>query len=867
MSSSLSHAVPLPLWIRLLVAAAAVKVLAGAAASLAITVPADEIPGPVYLVMLGVFAAVGACLLVMGRADRRAVSLGVFFLLVATSFAVTPLSWYTQAGGIFAGVARFVAGVNLEAFQPWFLWMFARDFPRTRRVEPRSRIYRMMVAAALAVGIAFFLIQLALAFGALRPAGPLIRWLGRSSGTLYWPLLYGTMVPAVFYSLRQARRAPPDEQRRVWMVVAAIALGTGPILLFGIVGTLVPAVREYIENPANARMLGYVLIYPSILLIPVLTAYAVLAERALVLSDLLRRAVQHAAIRQALNALAALPFAALMLAVYAWRGRSVADVLSGPTGLVLVALGAAGVVMLGVRRRLLASLDRRFLREPYDSGAVLAALTERARAVRTSAELAAIVEAELGRPLHLRFAVLLLLDPATGSLASTGGVLPPLDVASALARRAAAEPAPLDVERSGWLDELPAAEREWVRDGGIHLLVPLLRADGTLAGVLAFGEKQSELPYSAQDLSLLTGAAAALALAVEARGFAGSSGAAGSLLPAGDADVPAPECGACGRLAAPGADVCERCGSPTEPGALPSVLGGKFRVLERLGSGGMGVVYRGVDLSLGRDVAIKTLPFMGPREARWLRKEARAMAAVAHPNLAAIFGAESWHGLPLLVVEYLPGGTLADRLRHGRMEPAAALDLVNALVPALARLHAAAILHRDIKPSNIGFAADGTPRLLDFGLARAMEAAQEAEPGPDGWQSEEPGAPRTSLLPTSAAGEGGGWAGTLLYLPPEAVNGEAPAVSWDLWALCMVLYEAIAGRHPLEGGTTYATLLRIAEAEVPDLRESAPQCPPAVAELLRDALHLNRRKRPATAAELGERLHALRESLRGLPVR
>ncbi|HEX5727403.1 MAG TPA: serine/threonine-protein kinase, partial [Longimicrobiaceae bacterium] len=308
---------------------------------------------------------------------------------------------------------------------------------------------------------------------------------------------------------------------------------------------------------------------------------------------------------------------------------------------------------------------------------------------------------------------------------------------------------------------------------------------------------------------------------------------------------------------------CERCGAATAAAPAPLVLAGKFRLLERIGSGGMGIVYRGMDLALGREVAVKTLPRMSPREARWLRKEARAMAAVSHPNLALIFGAESWRGVPMLVVEYLPGGTLAERIARGPLPAEEAIALVGALVPALASLHDAAILHRDIKPNNIGFAADGTPKLLDFGLARALEAAHQAEGEPLPWRSPDaaPVAAWQGSFRETAAGEGGDWAGTLLYLAPEAVNGEPPAVSWDLWALCMVLYEALAGRHPLAGGAPHGTLLRLSEADVPPVRELAPEVPAPVAAFLRGALHADRRKRPASARELGERLQALRGAL------
>jgi serine/threonine protein kinase len=172
--------------------------------------------------------------------------------------------------------------------------------------------------------------------------------------------------------------------------------------------------------------------------------------------------------------------------------------------------------------------------------------------------------------------------------------------------------------------------------------------------------------------------------------------------------------------------------------------------------------------------------------------------------------------------------------------------MITTLVPALGRLHAAGILHRDIKPSNIGFAEDGTPKLLDFGLARVLEAAQR--------EMEDGGRPRGD----AAAHETGAWMGTPLYLSPEAARGEPPDVSIDLWALSLVLFEAVAGRHPFEGESAHRALLRVYDGVVPDVRCFAPDIPLPLARFLGEALHADSRRRPATAAELSQRLQAVR---------
>ena len=160
---------------------------------------------------------------------------------------------------------------------------------------------------------------------------------------------------------------------------------------------------------------------------------------------------------------------------------------------------------------------------------------------------------------------------------------------------------------------------------------------------------------------------------------------------------------------------------------MPHVLRGMFRLEQRLGAGGMGVVYRAVDLQPRARRRDQDAAADGRRAgpAR-LRKEARAMAMVAHPNLAVIYGIETWRDMPFLVEEYLAGGTLAHGCRCARPSLAEALQLGITLADALEHLHAAGILHCDIKPSNIGFTQHGVVKLLDFGLARLLRDARAA---------------------------------------------------------------------------------------------------------------------------------------------
>jgi len=221
-----------------------------------------------------------------------------------------------------------------------------------------------------------------------------------------------------------------------------------------------------------------------------------------------------------------------------------------------------------------------------------------------------------------------------------------------------------------------------------------------------------------------------------------------------------------------------------------------------------------------------------------------------------IFGAESWRGTPMLVFEFLGGGTLADRLDGGPMDPPEAIALGAAIADVLDGTHRAGILHRDIKPSNIGYSVEGIPKLMDFGLSRILDdsrlreaMARQAPPG------ESPSDSSVGLLGTLTVTDH--VVGTPLYLSPEALWGEPPGPSFDLWALALVLYEAVAGFNPMAAETLPETFERIREARIPDPRTIRPSVPTDLADLLLTALAREPRHRPSTARDFRDRLRRI----------
>jgi WD40 repeat protein len=269
---------------------------------------------------------------------------------------------------------------------------------------------------------------------------------------------------------------------------------------------------------------------------------------------------------------------------------------------------------------------------------------------------------------------------------------------------------------------------------------------------------------------------------------------------------------------------------PSQPGALGRF--GHYEVLAVVGRGGMGVVLKAFDPGLGRLVAIKVLAPQWATSAaarRRFAREAQAAAAVGHPNVVAIHAVDSAEGLPYLVMEYVPGQSLQQRLDAGPLPLEEALRVARETALGLAAAHEKGLIHRDIKPANI-LLEEGTGRvkLTDFGLARAWNDASVTQSG---------------LI-----------AGTPMYMAPEQARGEAVDHRGDLFSLGSVLYAMCTGRPPFRAATTLAVLRQVSESEPPPVRELNPNTPDWLVKLMTQLLTKNPAKRPQSAAELARTL-------------
>jgi eukaryotic-like serine/threonine-protein kinase len=260
----------------------------------------------------------------------------------------------------------------------------------------------------------------------------------------------------------------------------------------------------------------------------------------------------------------------------------------------------------------------------------------------------------------------------------------------------------------------------------------------------------------------------------------------------------------------------------------PTWIAERYELGDVVGRGGMGEVRAATDVRLHRKVAVKLLraDLAEIDEVRSrFEGEARAAAALVHPNVVAVFDAGEEDGAPYIVMELLPGRTLADELAGGPLSTPEVYDLAVSLLGALEAAHHAGIVHRDVKPGNVLRAAGGAWKVADFGIAKVAEAAGD-------------------LTMTGMT------IGTPAYLAPERIGGEPATPATDLYATGVVLYEALTGRKPFVSDNSMALAERIRAGRAPALRELVPDVEPTLEHVIDRAMATDPRRRFARAADM-----------------
>src|SRR5271163_511448 len=280
---------------------------------------------------------------------------------------------------------------------------------------------------------------------------------------------------------------------------------------------------------------------------------------------------------------------------------------------------------------------------------------------------------------------------------------------------------------------------------------------------------------------------------------------------------------------------------------------GPHEVLAPLGAGGMGEVYRARDTRLGRDVALKVLPVhlcSDPELRQRMEREAQTISSLNHPHICQLYDVGSHDGIDFIVMEYLDGQTLADRLKSGPLPLKQALRIALDIADALDKAHAHGIIHRDLKPGNIMLTKSGASKLMDFGLAKLTPAVVA--------ESEDPIAPSAETrsiaelaAPPNRLTQRGVLLGTYLYMAPEVLQGRRADAQSDIFSFGCVLYEMITGQSPLAGKSQLSVITAILEREPGPVTNRAPLTPPSLNHIVLRCL----------AKDPGERWQSARDLL------
>ena len=278
---------------------------------------------------------------------------------------------------------------------------------------------------------------------------------------------------------------------------------------------------------------------------------------------------------------------------------------------------------------------------------------------------------------------------------------------------------------------------------------------------------------------------------------------------------------------------------PLNPGARL----GPYEIVAALGAGGMGVVYRARDTRLNRDVALKALPDLFAHDAERLARftrEAQVLASLNHSNIAIIHGFEESNGVRALVLELVEGPTLADRVVQSAIPVDEALAIARQIAEALEAAHDQGIVHRDLKPANIKVRTDGTVKVLDFGLAKAFDAAPAATSS-------------LSISPTltSPATQIGVILGTAAYMAPEQARGKPVDKRADIWAFGCVLFEMLAGRHVFDAAPTVSDAIAAVLRSEPNWQALPANTPREIRSLLKRCLEKDPRRRLRDIGDAG----------------
>jgi hypothetical protein len=601
-----------------------------------------------------------------------------------------------------------------------------------------------------------------------------------ASGAVSLTLFAYFAASAVVRAVNYRRLNDVNERRRVRVLVAgfiAAVLASLPLFL-AFAMPFLP--RNSIRDPLLSVPVLALLMLVAIVGLPLSFAYSILRHRLFDVRIIIRQGVQYALARGVL--LSVLPLLAVFLVgdLLIRDNQSLAATLK-ERGWIYFFLGIVTGIVYRKRQQWLNQIDRRFFRDRFDANCLL---QEVIQDVKQAANLDAVSDTVLTRiqeALHPEFVSLVHHEGGERQFRSIAS-LPPLDAAALqvegkLMGLVRVVGKPIQLSDSAWLaDALPLNEAHLIDGRRIELVVPIQLSSDGAESLLVFGPKQSEEPYSREDQKLLSAIAASLAsLSIKGENREPHTKSFGEC----------PDCGACFNATEAH---CHRDGSDLVRVYMTRLLSKRYRLEQRIGRGGMGTVYSGIDQELERPVAVKLIRpelLRNPDMIARFRKEARAAAGVVHRNVVTIYDFGVEEERPFIVMELLAGRTLRAELAAGKpLTPDRTLEILDGVCSAIKDAHLRQLLHRDLKPSNIFLAQTATGevvKILDFGLVKVLAKSTLSTPG------------GASVI-----------AGTPYYMAPELLMGEAASTASEMWALGVIAYEMLTGAHPFVTNTATA---------------------------------------------------------------
>jgi hypothetical protein len=748
------------------------------------------LPRLIYVLVSVTFLVMGLVVFLLKPGDKAALLLGLWFAAIgdvfpAELYMLLPvwLMWVVVAACIYRGL--------LSPLCLHFFLIFPELSPLLRRF-PRLESY--LYIPYLLVILPYWAIYSV--WWAISPD----RAVALSQGFLVFPNLFlglAYFASGIASLVVSYRRASLPSRRKVRVIVAATITGFLPpfIWLAVTVPFGPPRISAWMSWLAPAVMAAMMLVPPAY-------AYAILRHRVIPVSLIIRRGVQYLFAKNVLRLLIALPILGLIVTVLSNPNRTLSDILFRNSLYFYLTLMIAAAISFPFRRRLNHWIDRKFFREQYNQEQILSGLIEDVKKSDSIPEMSRLVSRKVESALHPERIYLFYRGEESRDLSlgyssewAPEGLRIPEEfrILRVLEGQAGAQDFPFPQKNI-----LPSIEEEWLAALGTRLIVPLVGTDHRLAGLFLLGDKKSEVPYTANDRNLLESLAGQVALVYENA----------QLKERVDRERKIKhevlgrfeeqhinllkECLRCGACFDSSAVTCDKDGSElTFSMPVERTIEGRYRLERLVGRGGMGAVYDAKDLRLNRRVAVKILSekMFGNREAlRRFEREAQASARLSHRNIVSVhdYGVLGTGGA-YLVMELISGETLAALIKREEcVPPQTAADYFNQLLEGIKAAHAAGVIHRDLKPANVLISIDekGQPhvRVLDFGLAKISL--------PELIDTNAP-----TAVPTTP----GMVMGTIGYMSPEQLTGEAVDERSDLFSVGVMVVEALTGRRPYSG--------------------------------------------------------------------